>query len=131
MVFVDSSFVIDYLRGRENARKMYRSLMEESEQIMISSIALMELITGAYLSGRTKDEIDKIKKFLTFAAISDFTEECAFEAGKIEAELSKNGSIIDSEDSMIASSALLANEFLVTRNIHHFEKIRGLKIRSY
>lgn len=131
MVFLDSSFVIDYLRGRENARKTYLNFKITGESLNISSIVITELITGAYISNKTEEEIGKVRKFLAETYIFDFTEDEAFEAGKIEAMLIKKDDLIEPEDIMIAATALLNEEILVTRNIKHFEKIPNLKIMSY
>ncbi|MEK6910611.1 MAG: type II toxin-antitoxin system VapC family toxin [Nanoarchaeota archaeon] len=131
MVFLDTSFVIDYLRGRENARKVYQNFKISGESLNISAIVITELITGAYVSKKTEEEISKVKNFLAETSIFDFTEDDAFEAGKIEAQLMKKGDSIEPEDIMIASTALLNEETLVTRNKKHFEKIPNLKIVSY
>ncbi len=55
----------------------------------------------------------------------------AFKAGEIEANLRREGAIIQIEDIMIAATCISKNETLITRNKKHFERIKGLKIQSY
>ena len=108
MVFLDSSFIVDYLRGNKDALKVYDKFEEANQELFISTVSIMEVVSGAYRSQKTNDEIEKIKKLLSNIGLYDFTEECAFEAGKVEAELAKKGNIIDTEDIMIASTALIS-----------------------
>jgi tRNA(fMet)-specific endonuclease VapC len=130
MVCLDSSFVIDYLRGRLNAEEAYKKLQYE-EDFFISTPTLMELISGAYQALKSEDEIKKIEEFIFSMIILDFDKESAFLAGKIEADLRKKGNIIDTEDIMIAAIAIKNEEILITKNKKHFERINGLKIESY
>ncbi|MBI5389465.1 PIN domain-containing protein [Candidatus Woesearchaeota archaeon] len=61
----------------------------------------------------------------------DFNRKAAELAGSISRNLKAAGQEIDPEDCMIAAIALLHHETLLTRNMHHFERIAGLKVKSY
>lgn len=63
--------------------------------------------------------------------ICDFKEKDAKKAGEIEANLIKEGSIIDLEDIMIAGIAISRDEKIISRNIKHFNRIKNLKIETY
>ncbi len=52
-------------------------------------------------------------------------------AGKLSGELITSGQEIDREDCIIAATALLHDEPIVTRNVDHFERIDGLDVRTY
>lgn len=110
---------------------MKEKLENSGELLFIPSPAIMELASGAHRSIRIETEKQKIEQFLSENSVLDFDAESAFRAGEIEAELEQKGQTIDPEDIMIGAIALQNNESLVTRNVKHFEKIKGLRIEAY
>ena len=52
-------------------------------------------------------------------------------AGKISGELISAGEQIDRADCIIAATALLRDEAVITRNTNHFNRVTGLEVRSY
>jgi|SRR3989338_9449377 len=131
MTCLDTSYVVDYLRGRKEAKEIYVKYSSQGEILSIPSPVIMELAHGAYQSNKKEEEIKKIKDFIISLNIYDFDEDVAWKAGEVEALLRKRGDIIEPEDIMIASICIVNNETLITRNKKHFEKIQGLKIESY
>ena len=131
MVCLETSFIIDILRGSEKARILKDRLEKNNSALFIPSPVVMELISGAHLSDRPDSEKEKIKQFLSYHYVVDFDMESAFIAGEIEATLTKKNDEIEPEDVMIAAIALQHHETLVTRNARHFEKIKGLEIEAY
>lgn len=131
MVCLDSSFIIDIWKGRKEAVEMKDNLKKRGESFLIPSPVVMELSLGAHLSKHTSIEKQKIEQFLLGNKVLDFDMFSAFRAGEIIAELEKKGQAVESEDVMIAAIALKNNESLITRNIKHFERIKGLNLESY
>ena len=131
MVCLDTTFIIDVLRGNEVAKKKKEEIDEIGELNYTPTPVIVELIAGAHLKGKKEKEIEEIKRFLstTFALPLDF--ECAVKAGEIVSELMQKGILIGVEDAMIAAISIQNNEALVTRNLKHFEKIPGLKVEGY
>ena len=135
MVCLDSSVVIDILRGKESVEEIEKKFDSSNEEIFIPSPAVIEIIRGIYLKDSIKNikenEKDKISEFLSSFRVLDLEKERAINTGEIETELMNMGDIIDLEDIMIGAIALRNNEAIVTRNKKHFEKIKGLKIEGY
>lgn len=52
-------------------------------------------------------------------------------AGKLSGELINGGERIEREDCIIAATALLNDEPVITRNSEHFGRIDDLEVRSY
>jgi len=135
MVCLDSSFVIDIIKGLDEAVKREREIDLSNEEITIAAPAITEVIVGLHLN-RTKkyssqEEKDKVMKLINSLLVLNLDKGSAILAGEIEAELENKGTIIDIEDIMIGAIAKHNNETLITRNKKHFEKIPGLKIESY
>ena len=131
MVCLDTSFLVDLLRGKEDVRTMLDILQERAEEMSVATPSIMELSKGASLGNNPLEEKEKIQRLFSSLLVLNFDRECAVKAGEIEADLRKKGQMIEIEDIMIAAIALQHGESLVTRNIKHFEKIEGLKIERY
>ncbi len=131
-MILDTTFIIDLLNGEDNKVK------EKAEELdfkfvikAISSVSIMELWRGAMQSIHQEKEKKKIDELLQSLLIYQFGEMEAKKSGEIEAGLIKEGKIIDLEDIMIAGTALIKDEKILTRNIKHFESIDGIKIETY
>jgi predicted nucleic acid-binding protein len=131
MVCLDSTVLIDILRGNREAEEYLKKCEENDEEIIISSICAMELIKGVSFAPELIKEKMDIQELLNQFTELPFTHEIAFEAGKIDAELEKKGQMIQIEDIMIGASAKVNGQILVTRNIKHLKRINGLDVRSY
>lgn len=131
MVCLDTSFVIDLLRGNNNIIKTKEKLDETGDIIHIPAPVIVELISGANLKGKKEIETKKIKDFLSTTIVLPLDKECAFLAGEIESELMQRGENIEIEDILIAAISIQNNETLVTRNEKHFRRIKQLTIEPY
>ena len=130
-MILDTSFLIDLLRGKDNNVKDRIDRLDKEFLIKgVTSISIMELWRGALQSTNEKEkkEINELlKSLLTF----NLDENAAKEAAEIESELTKEGDIIDLEDIMIAGISKARNEVLLTRNVKHFKRIKGIKFEEY
>jgi tRNA(fMet)-specific endonuclease VapC len=92
-----------------------------------STIVVAELSVGAYLSQRA-DALDKTLRIISAISIIDLNKEIALLGGKMYSELVRDGKEIELNDCLIAATALSSGiKEIVTRNIDHFNKIKGLK----
>ena len=86
---------------------------------------------GAYKSKKPEENIKLIDDFLGSVACLNFDfNPCKF-VGFLTNELTKRGKLIGEMDVLIGSLALTHDEILVTRNVKHFERIKGLKIEKW
>ena len=135
MVCLDTSFIIDILRGKISISEVKNKFDSLNEQIFIPSPAIIELVRGLYLRDSIKNikenEKENINNFLSSFQVLDLRKESAIKTGEIEAELRNMGEIIDLEDIMIGAIALTNNETVITKNKKHFKKIKNLRIESY
>ncbi|MFA4886714.1 MAG: PIN domain-containing protein [Candidatus Nanoarchaeia archaeon] len=129
MVCLDTSFLVDFLKGKVNFSELTDEL-ERGGVAFIPAPALMELWLGALLSKVPEEEKERIRTTLAYFPILPLDEETAKESAEIEAELLKKGQIIQTEDIMIAGIARKNNESLLTRD-SDFTRISGLKVLTY
>lgn len=129
MVCLDSTILIDILRGNKEAANLLEKY--QNEEILISSVCAMEIMKGVSFASDVIKEKTEIGDLLNQFTELPFTHEIAFEAGKIDAELDKTGQMIQIEDIMIGASAKIHGQTLLTKNVKHFERIKGLEVIRY
>lgn len=130
-MIVDTTFLIDILRGSEKVSEWEKKFDEGKEEPMVSAISVMELWEGALRSDRTDEELEKIERLLRGLTSIDFDSEMGKLSGELRASLIEEGRPIDVEDIMICASAMKSNQKILTRNLEHFERIEGLELKTY
>lgn len=130
-MLLDTSFVIDLLRGREAAVKKIKQLESESIATNISAPTIFEVFVGISLTKKASSEKKRIMDVLESWGTLVLDSESAALGGRIHGQLIEEGQMIDPEDSMIAGIVIVNNETLLTRNDKHFSRVPGLKIETY
>ena len=130
MIYLFDTNIISYLiRGSSLALKT-RFENEAPENLAISVIVYAEILYS--IKKITGDKIaSKIKAFLANLRIVDFNTEAAAMYAKIRTELEKSGRSSDNMDTLIAASAMAEKAVLVSHNIGHFSKIKGLSVEDW
>ncbi len=100
----------------------------ENEGLAISIISLAEFYEGIYASDNPERQMKGLYDFLTGVVVLGIDDEIAKTFGKQRAILRKEGKLIDNFDLLIAATCLYHNLILMTNNISHFDRIKGLKV---
>lgn len=132
MKLLDTTFLIHYWAGREDARD-YLERNDESEFIT-TTLNIKELAVGRALQG----ELDRHKILSTFewVDIIPFQTTHAVIAGQVEAELHRDDSVNQDRiisltgDVLIAAVAKAAGATVVTENRDDF-KFLGVAVEAY
>ena len=130
MACLETDFLIALIRKDKNAFKKLRNLLAEGERITTTPINASELFKGAYLSERIDDSLKAVRGILDRLKLLDFTFRAAEYYGEIYSDLKERGELIGDMDILVASISLASDEKLITGNIKHFSRIRGLEIKS-
>jgi predicted nucleic acid-binding protein len=130
MPVLDTSFIVDLLRGREEAHQKLAEM--EAQEILLSTteINVLELYRGAYLSRKTHQNLEEIKKLLECFQVLELEESVYEVFASLSARLLSEGKPIGAFDELIAAITLLQEEQIVTRD-EHFKKVPGLELISY
>jgi tRNA(fMet)-specific endonuclease VapC len=125
---LDTDSVSYVLRGQGDVAA--RMVEHRPSELCISSITLAQLRYGAdrRKSARLHHMIDR---FSVNAAVMPFDETCATYFGQIGSDLAERGTPIGDLDVMIAAHALALEVTLVTNNVKHFNRVRGLKVANW
>jgi len=134
LIHLDTSFLVDVLRenarGKPGAGTAFFERITD-EEIVISVFVVCELYAGAELSERSAAEFKHLSEFCRAIPIEYPDERFAGRYGRLLARLERAGTRISTMDLLIATTAILSEAPLVTRNIRHFGRIPGLVLLSY
>ncbi len=125
---IDTDILIDLLRNNSKAVELVQQIESEKSLLCTTTINVFELYYGAHKSIDVKQNVGATKKLLERLFILPLTARSARKAGRIYAELEKQGKMIGLRDTFIASIALTKGYKVTTRNTDHFKKIKGLNI---
>ena len=123
---LDSNLCIACLCRRPWALKALESVPLAS--VAVSALTVGKLVLGTHLSDHPGQERVKVEAFLRPIQVIPFGRDEAFQWANSDSQLRKQGNRIKVEDAMIAATALALGMTLVSGNIKHFERVKGLKV---
>ena len=118
---IDSDILIDHLRGVHVARSFFISESKKQQGFWISAVSVAEVYTGK--ETRNQKELRIIDELLEQFVIIDVSTMNAKLGGILRRDYN-----IPFADAIIAATALENKLEFFTRNIKHFDKIKGLKV---
>ena len=124
-VCLDSTWIYDFLRGKQNASAELVAA-KRTHSIATTSINAYEVIYGLLRKNEVK-KLLAVMQFFKSVRMLDFDLSAADKAAQIGATLEKKGKMIDEFDILVAG-AMLANDCrkIITENTKDFEKIDGI-----
>ena len=129
---VDTTFLVDLLRGEERARIKAEELSTQRIILATTTINAFELFYGALISKRKAKNYEITKEFLERFLILNMDIKSSLLSAQIMSQLMRKGKILEIRDVFIAA-ILLSNhcEVIVTNNSKHFSRVQGLRIETY
>ena len=126
---LDTNICVYLLNGEASLKKKVKEIGAYS--LTVSNSVLAGLYFGAYKSKKVEENLKRIELFKKNMAVFSDSEESAKLFGKIKADLSSKGTIIEDFDILISSIAIANSCILVTNNLEHFERIESLKLQNW
>jgi tRNA(fMet)-specific endonuclease VapC len=127
MPILDTSFLVDLMRGRKEALKTLSELEEKSAPLCTTPITALELYRGAFLSANPERSLAAAKKLLASLVVLPLDDEACIVFGALSARLRSEGKRIGDFDEVIAAIALDSIREIVTRDVH-FREVAGLVV---
>ncbi len=121
-VVADTSVLVDYLRGVDQARRLLRPLFERGEPIAGSVLTRIELTIG--MRPEERRSTDALVAALTWLPVDSVVAE---EADSLARRFGRSHSGIDAVDYCVAASARVHGLDLWTLNIRHFPMFPALR----
>ena len=120
---VDTTWVIEYLRGNQDIIQRLQTYSPEGLAIAIVSMA--ELYEGVFRSNNPAGNETILKDFLTGVPVLGIDEEVCIIFGREMARLRQVGMTVGDMDVLIAATALRHNLTVLTAD-HDFERVENL-----
>ncbi len=132
MYLLDTNILSELIKKHPSPLVFSQMRSKPAHTLFTSCISIMELRFGSVLREDTEIFRERVtQEIISRVNIVPIAEREALSAGNILTELRKKGESIGLEDVLIAASAL-ANQFIVvTANIRHFSRIRGLRVENW
>lgn len=119
---VDTSILIDHLRGRSEARDLLATELSASEPLFGSVLTKVEVLAGI-----RRAEADATRALLDVLIWADVTDPIAERAGALANRFLRSHRGVDLVDYVIAATREELDLPLWTRNVRHFPMIGGLR----
>jgi hypothetical protein len=129
-VLLDTSFLIDLMNGDEQAVEKARKLERDLVQQRLSSMTLFELYYGVARSDQSDEERRKVETVLSSKPVYPADTAVMRKAGRLSGELVNDGTPVDDGDVIIAATADIVEEPVLTRNVEDFERL-GVDVEMY
>jgi len=123
--------IFSYIMNRSND-SVSRKLTEVGVgDVCISVIAKCELMLGVEVSPRRQANQAALDFYLKYVEVLDYPGDAALDYAQIRADLKARGTIIGSNDMLIAAHARSLGLTLVTNNTREYGRVPGLKIENW
>lgn len=132
-MILDSTILIDLLRGEKRAASKIRELEAKRTELFTTQVNVFEVVQGIYANGkRIDEEIIAFETLLNKIKILDLNYFAAHQAGKLAGEMRRKGISVATGDLLIAGIGVANNiTTIVTLNEKDFSKIPGIKVEGY
>lgn len=128
MVSLETTFLVDLLRGTPEAIARIRELEDAGEPKCVTPPAAAELLIGAHrIGGR---ELKRAEDLIDSLTLLEFDVEACEEAGRMGASLMTRGEPMSTVDLLIAAISKRHGQRVLTRD-RGFARVRGLAVETY
>jgi predicted nucleic acid-binding protein len=128
-VCLDTDVLIDYLRKpSDEVKRVMESVFERKLSACTTSVNAFEIWLGAYLAPKKAELVRDTEDFFGQLEVVNFNYENSVEAGRVLADLRKRGETIEIRDLFVGCVCKVSGMPLVTRNLKHYRRVRGLKV---
>jgi tRNA(fMet)-specific endonuclease VapC len=129
-VIVDTDVIIDVMQSDDQALAKVGDLEDQHVQLRLSSVTLFELYHSVERVENPSERRRQIDAVLDSRPTYPADDAVMKKAGRIDGRLTSAGETIGMGDTIIAATALVHEEPVLTRNVAHFERIDGIEIES-
>jgi predicted nucleic acid-binding protein len=122
---LDTTFVIDHLRGESTTGARLARLFADGDVLMVNEVVVCEAATGARL--HPDPDLAALLEPMEFIQPG---AEAAVTAGRWRAEARARGQALSLADSLIAAAADVAGATVLTRNVRDF-RLTPVPVEDY
>jgi tRNA(fMet)-specific endonuclease VapC len=125
-LILDTDILVALLKGKKDANQALQDLQEKADEVATTIISAYELLKGAQLSSKPKENLAQVQELLANIQVLDLTLKACKEASAIYQNVRKEGCLTGEFDVLIAAIAWTNNESIMTRD-QHFKSFKRIK----
>ncbi|WP_053946850.1 type II toxin-antitoxin system VapC family toxin [Halolamina sediminis] len=129
-MLLDTAFLIDLMNGDEAAVEKAEELERNLVQQRLSAMTLFELYYGIGRSAQSEAEREEVETVLSSKPVHPADTAVMRKAGRMAGELASEGDAVGDGDVIIAATAAVVDEPVLTRNVSDFERL-DVEIETY
>jgi tRNA(fMet)-specific endonuclease VapC len=130
-LYMLDSDTASYIMKGSDAHVLARLKTVAISDVCISAISKSELMYGVEVSPRRVVDEARIGVFLGYTQVLDYPAEAALNYAQIRAHLKMRGTMIGTNDLLIAAHARYLGLTLVTNNTREFARVPQLRIENW
>jgi tRNA(fMet)-specific endonuclease VapC len=128
MKVLDTTFLIDVIGSLPEAVR----LIDRKEPLLTTQMNMYELIRGLFLKNTSPSKVLRVMELFANVNVLPFDDQAVVKSAEINADLRKQGKLTPDNDCIIAGIALSKSiNTIITRNVKHFERMKGIKVETY
>ncbi len=119
---LDTTVLIDYLRGHAEVRDRLRALAEQGHELSVCAISVAEVFAGL-----REEDREAVVRFLSKLKYFDLSFDIATVSGEHQNAFARRGRILKLTDVLVGATALSEEAILLTDNVKDFP-LPGLRV---
>lgn len=128
MKLLDTNICAGILRGKTDVVARY---LENAGNVAMPAMVIGELYYGVVKSRDKVKNLGLLNEMMSVIPSVQTSDAIMLKYGELRAEMEFAGTRIDDADLIIAATALSLNATLVTGNVKHFRRFKGLMIENW
>ena len=127
---LDTNIITAFLKNDLRVVQRVSDYLELFDKLTINIISYYEILRGLKDLGNE----EKLKRFEDFIQENELVfirKDTVEKAAEIYAYLKKEGNLIEDADILMASTAIVEDLVLITNNVKHFKRVKGLRIDNW
>ena len=129
-MLLDTAFLIDLMNGDDGAVEKARELERDLVQQRLSAMTLFELYYGIGRAAQSEAEREQVEAVLSSKPIHPADTAVMRKAGRMAGELANDGTPVGDGDVIVAATAAVVEEPVLTRNVSDFERL-DVEVETY
>jgi predicted nucleic acid-binding protein len=122
---LDTTFVIDQLRGDPAATALFERLAEAGDPLYICDVVVCETYAGVHPGDEAR--VDRLFRYIEYVQAGPIA---AREAGQWRAEALRRGRTLSAPDALVAATADAVDAAVLTRSVSHFA-LTPVRVETY
>ena len=127
---LDTNIITAFLKNDLRVVQRVSDYLELFEKLTINIISYYEILRGLKDLGN-EEKLKWFEGFIQENELVSIRKDTVEKTAEIYVYLKKEGNLIEDADILMASTAIVEDLVLITNNIKHFKRVKGLRIDNW